>query len=83
MTLRRKFNGAKLCTEAWDFCVEQSIYAKRQEEESGDAERRREIPKKPKSVYVVFNTEMVGERSLRGEVRAEALVDCREVRMPE
>ena len=26
---------------------------------------------------------MVGERSIRGEVRAEALVDCMEVRMPE
>ena len=26
---------------------------------------------------------VVGERSIRGEVRAEALVDCMEVRMPE
>ena len=26
---------------------------------------------------------LVGERSIRGEVRAEALVDCMEVRMPE
>ena len=30
-----------------------------------------------------FSTRMVGERSIRGEVRAEALVDCMEVRMPE
>ena len=30
-----------------------------------------------------FSTRMVGERSIRGEVRAKALVDCIEVRMPE
>ena len=30
-----------------------------------------------------FSTRMVGERSILGEVRAEALVDDMEVRMPE
>ena len=48
MILRRKFNGAKLYTEAWD-----------------------------------VRKYMVGERCMREEVRAEALVDCIEVRMPE
>ena len=46
------------------------------------ARKRREIPLKAK-VCAVFSTRMVGERSIRGEVRAEALVDCMEVRMPE
>ena len=36
-----------------------------------------------KSLKAKFSTRMVGERSIRGEVRAEALVDCMEVRMPE
>ena len=48
MALRRKFNGAKLNTEAWDI-----------------------------QMY------MVGERSVRGEVAAEAAVDFTEERMPE
>ena len=50
MVLRRKFNGAKVYTEAWDGVQK----------------------------YIV-----VGERSVRGEVKAEALVDCTEERMPE
>ena len=49
MTLRRKFNGAKIYTEAWD---------------------------------AVLNC-VVGERCIRDEVRAEALVDFIQVRMPE
>ena len=51
---------------------------------SGGGESRREMPVRIKrtcgycSVHAV-----VGERSIRGEVRAKALVDCMEVRMPE
>ena len=43
---------------------------------------RREILS-AKLLKTKFSTRMVGERSIRGEVRAEALVDCMEVRMPE
>ena len=48
MTLRGKFSGAKIITEAWDILM-----------------------------Y------MVGERCVRGEVIAEAVVDITQVRMPE
>ena len=48
MTLRGKFNGAKIITEAWDILM-----------------------------Y------MVGERCVRGEVIAEAVVDFTQVRMPD
>ena len=36
-----------------------------------------------KPLKAKFSTRMVGERSILGEVRAEALVDDMEVRMPE
>ena len=52
------------------------------EENIATAKSRREIPfaehVRDCSVYGV-----VGERCIWGEVRAEALVDCMEVRMPE
>ena len=48
MTLRRKCNGAKTYTEAWD-----------------------------------DSNVMVGERCVRGEVIAKAVVDFTQVRMPE
>ena len=57
---------------------------------TGEAERRiwrrrsrREIPLKVKRVWSCSVPGVVGERSIRGEVRAEALVDIMEVRMPE
>ena len=49
---------------------------------SGGGDSRREIPS-AKPLKIEFSTRMVGERSIRGEVRAKALVDCMEVRMPE
>ena len=44
---------------------------------------RRKIPLKVKRVWNCSVPGVVGERSIRGEVRAEALVDIMEVRMPE
>ena len=58
------------------------MFSIRQKEKSGGGNSRREIPS-AKLLKTKFSTRMVGERSIRGEVRAEALVDCMEVRMPE
>ena len=79
MTLRRKFNGAKLCTEAWDF----TYRTRRIEVEKDLATTESALNPSAKSLKAKFSTRMVGERSIRGEVRAKALVDCMEVRMPE
>ena len=79
MTLRRKFNGAKLCTEAWDF-----TYRTRRIEVEKDLATTESALNSPQLNCVACSVrKMVGERSIRGEVRAEALVDCMEVRMPE
>ena len=58
------------------------MFSIRLEDKSGGGDSRREIPP-AKPLKAKFSTRMVGERSIRGEVRAEALVDCMEVRMPE
>ena len=54
-------------------------------EEGGRFATTKSAPNSPqlKDLKIEFSTRMVGERSIRGEVRAKALVDCIEVRMPE
>ena len=79
MTLRRKFNGAKLYTEAWDFmCQTRHTGTGKDLATTKPALNSLQLNRVACLVH-----EMVGERSIRGEVRAEALVDCMEVRMPE
>ena len=58
------------------------MFSIRREDTSGGGESRREIPP-VKALKAKFSTRMVGERRMRGEVRAEALVDFIRVRMPE
>ena len=52
----------------------------KREEEGSDAKFFRKAKLKGKMLITV---RVVGERRIRGEVRAEALVDCIRVRMPE
>ena len=80
MTLRRKFNGAKSYTEAWDTCTK--LCFQRKLRTICDDEVGAKFPL-AKSLKAKFSTRMVGERSIWGEVRAKALVDCMEVRMPD
>ena len=58
------------------------VYRRKEEENLAAAKADAKSPQLNR-VYAAFSTCMVGERSIRGEVRAEALVDCMEVRMPE
>ena len=80
MTLRRKFNGAKLYTEAWDTCAKLCFQQKKEGNIAAAKPTRNPLAK---LLRAKFSTRMVGERSILGEVRAEALVDDMEVRMPE
>ena len=80
MILRRKFNGAKLYTEAWD--VQLFFMFFRRQGEFHDAERH-QIEPRDKPGRCEERLYMVGERCMRDEVAAEAAVECIEVRMPE
>ena len=82
MILRRKFNGAKLYTEAWDVQLFFMFFRKG----TGDFMTRSVIKLDPRINWEGRCEEqlyMVGERCMRDEVAAEAAVECIEVRMPE
>ena len=79
MTLRGKYNGAKHETEAWDVDAHLMPLCRRRRRQNNLPIRWTE----GEAEWYEMCGHVVGERRIRGEVRAEARVDCIRVRMPE